>query len=265
LIRLAAMWTCCATLVACAPALREPPSLVELAGGRQVSSAQERGRILAEAERLLQEPDPVSMRTAAELFLRAAAGEPAEIGPLLGAVRAQVWLAGHVAEPAERKRAATGAVDAAQWCGRVDPAAPACRYWLAVALGVQARERRGTAMDALPRMVELLERAAEEEPGLDEAGPHRVLALLLLRAPGWPSGPGDPDRGLREARRAVELRPDHPPNQLCLGEALEVIGDREEAREAFRRAAVLASEGLRAGERDAAEWLDEAERALERM
>jgi len=253
----------CAVLAGCAPALREPPSLAEMAGAERPAGPEEGERLLAEADSLLRQPDAASMRAAADAYLRAAAEGAGGAGALIGAVRARVWLADHVEEPEAREAAATGAVEAAQWCGRVDPGSAECDYWLAVALGIQARERRSTALDALPRIVELLERAAAE-PEIDEAGPHRVLALVLLRAPGWPSGPGDPDRGLEEARRAVELRPEHPPNQLCLGEALDKTGDAEAGREAFREAARLARESLRGGERDAPEWLEQAERALGR-
>jgi tetratricopeptide (TPR) repeat protein len=261
LIRAATTILGCLFLAGCVPALREPPSLAEMAGGETGDAAEGREEGLAEAERLLRQADVGSMRKAANSFLRAAAGGA---GPdaLVGAVRAQVWLAGHDEDAAAREKAATGAVDAAQWCGRVDPGSATCDYWLAVSLGVQARERRGTALDALPRIVELLERAAAAEPGLDEAGPHRVLALVFLRAPGWPSGPGDPERGLEEARQAVALRPGHPPNQLCLGEALDKAGEPEAAREAYRKAALLAEEHLQAGERDAPEWLEQAEQAL---
>lgn len=262
MIRAASIALVCALLAGCAPALREPPSLAEMSGGASVGTPQEAERLLAEADSLLQQPDVPSMRAAADAFLRVASEGVGGTDALVGAVRAQVWLAGHEEDPEARESAATGAVHAAQWCGRRDPASPACDYWLAVALGVQARERRGTALDALPRMVDLLERAGAAAPEIDEAGPHRVLALVLLRAPGWPSGPGDPDRGLEQARRAVALRPDYPPNQLCLGEALEDVGEPEAGREAYRKAGILARERLAAGERDAAEWLEQAERAL---
>ena len=42
---------------------------------------------------------------------------------------------------------------------------------------------------------------------------------MLLRAPGWPLGPGDPEAALPEAQAAARLAPDYPPNQLVLGEA----------------------------------------------
>jgi hypothetical protein len=130
-----------------------------------------------------------------------------------------------------------------------------------VALGVQARERRTTALDALPRIVALLEQAAVDRPELEHAGPHRVLALVLVRAPGWPTGPGDKERGLEQARRAVALAPDFPPNQICLAEALAAMDEPEESREALSRAGALAREWRAAGHREADEWIEEIETA----
>ena len=154
------------------------------------------------------------------------------------------------------------AVRAGQWCERARPGSAPCDYWLAVALGVQARERRNTGHDALPRIVALLEAAAGQDPELDEAGPHRVLALVLLRAPGWPTGPGDPDRGLEEARESVRLRPDYPPNQLCLAEALSRIDDLAGSRLAYERALKQASSLSEAGNDEAGGWIEIAEREI---
>src|SRR5262249_50341871 len=112
------------------------------------------------------------------------------------------------------------AVELGQWCQRRAPANAECDYRLAIALGQQARERAATGRDALGRMVNLLKRAIAEKPELESGGPHRVLALVLLRAPSWPVGPGDPDAGLEQARAAVRMFPDSADNQLALGEAL---------------------------------------------
>jgi tetratricopeptide (TPR) repeat protein len=251
-----------AILAGCAPALREPPTLDEMAG--QPAAVDDVAGLPARADALWNERSLASVSAAERLYLQAATAEPQRIEGLTGAARAGVWLANHEAEPDARERAATAAVHAAQWCDRRRPGEAACQYWLAVALGVQARERRATAIDALPRIVELLELAAEGDPELEEAGPHRVLALVLLRAPGWPTGPGDPDLGLEQARLAAALRPDHPPNQLCLGEALGATGDREGSRRAYERALSLARPLAASGNPDAGEWIEEAERALEK-
>jgi hypothetical protein len=155
---------------------------------------------------------------------------------------------------------AVEAVQISQWCGRLHPEVVECDYRLALAVGQQARERSATAVDGLDVMVELLEGVIAEDPELDDAGGHRVLALVLLRAPGWPTGPGDPEIGLDHARLAVEIAPGYPPNQLVLGEALIENGQRDEAVEALERGVELAGE--RAGDPDAVEWLTSARETL---
>jgi hypothetical protein len=111
-------------------------------------------------------------------------------------------------------------------------------------------------------MLQHLRRAAAADPALDLAGPERVAALVLLRAPGWPLGPGDPDSGLLEARRAAARFPDHPPNQLALAEALLATGAAEAGRAAARRAVELARGLAARGDPDAAGWAAEGERLL---
>jgi hypothetical protein len=255
----AALALALAVTAGCAPALREPPPIEDL--GRTRSSTRPAADVLAEAERLDAARTLPSVRRAAELWEEAAARfEGERVTALLEASRARVWLAVREPERKERLSAATSAIEAAQLCAAAAPGDPRCDYRLAVALGVQARERRTTALDALPHIMGLLERAAETDHGLDQGGPDRVLALLYLRAPGWPAGPGDPDLGLEHARRAVTIAPDHPPNQLALAEALDATGDAATARGARSRAAELARGAADRGDPDAAEWLEEAER-----
>ncbi len=199
---------------------------------------------------------------ASEIYLQAARADDSRIEGLIGAARAQVWLVDHAPEAAAREAAAILAVQSAQWCLRIAPDDAGCHYWMGAALGVQARERPSTALDALPRIEQAFLRAAAEEPALDEGGPDRALALLYLRAPGWPTGPGDPDRGLEHARKAMMIKPDHPPNLLALAEALSATGNTEEAVETYSRGLELAKRRSAAGDLDAVEWIREAETAL---
>jgi hypothetical protein len=83
---------------------------------------------------------------------------------------------------------------------------------------------------------------------------------VLIRAPGWPLGPGDADAGLVAARRAATLRPQYPPNLLALAEALAKSGDANGARESYR-ARPRAGAGA-AGDADRDDWLREADEAL---
>ena len=97
----------------------------------------------------------------------------------------------------------TAAVDDAHRCVAAYPDDAACAYWLAVSLGLQARERPSTASDGIRKMLEAIDRAEALDPAVEHGGPARLRALVLLRAPGWPAGPGDPEAGLDEARKAV--------------------------------------------------------------
>ncbi|HET6922259.1 MAG TPA: hypothetical protein VFI16_03830, partial [Anaeromyxobacteraceae bacterium] len=216
----------------CAAALREPAQLSTAAPGGPSAA-----ELLAAAEAAwARRPESAEVRRAERLFAEAASADPAGIGGLAGAVRARAWLVEHSRDHAERLALATAAVEAGQWCLRRAPDDPACDYWLAVGLGLQARERPATAAEGLKLMAAALKRAAAADPRLDLGGPHRVLALVLLRAPAWPLGPGDPEAALAEARAGAALAPDHPPNQSTLGEALIANDRSDEGRAALGRA-----------------------------
>lgn len=246
----------------CARALHAPPPVSDLGGGGATVTADQIDSLLARAGDLFETREMASVREAASVWLTAARSNPDRLEPFLGAARSHVWLADHEPEAEERRGAARIAVQSAQWCERLDPASPACQYWMGAALGLQARERRSTGLDALPRIEEAFHRAATEEPTLERGGPDRALALLYVRAPGWPTGPGDPDRALEHARRAVSIDPDYPPNHLALGEALAATGEKGPSSEAYRTALDLARERLASGDPDAPEWIRDAEKAL---
>lgn len=255
-LALAVALGCAGAALGCAPALRPPAPLPPAPPGGDA------GDLLARADRAwAARADPARAREAARLYRDAAAADERRVDGLLGAMAALGWLADR--EPAAaRAGLADEAVQLGQWCQRRAPAEPACDYRLAVSLGLLARERHATAHEALGRMVTLLRRAAAAAPGLDDGGPRRVLALLLLRAPGWPVGPGDPEGALEEARAAAALAPGAAPNQLALGEALQKNERPDEARAAYRRAADLARTAEAAGIPEAPGWRAEAERAL---
>jgi hypothetical protein len=150
----------------------------------------------------------------------------------------------------------------AEACLAVAPQAAACLYGHALALGLEARAHPAHAGESLRQMLAELEGAEAADPGYDEAGPARVRALVLIRAPGWPLGPGDPAAGVIAARRAVNLRPQYPPNLLALAEALAKSADAPGARAAYQRARDEAIALPESADRD--EWLREADRGLQR-
>ena len=246
----------------CAAALHEPPPLVEMAGTSQVLNDAGAAALQAEAQALFNRRELDPARQAARLQLRASLNDSLRRQALVAAARILVWITDHDPDAAVRAAAAVQAVDAAIWCRRTAPQDSACDYWLGAALGVQARERRSTGYSALPEVEAAFQRVAAEAPDLDHAAGERSLAFLYLRAPGWPTGPGDPDLGLVHARAAVERYPDYPPNLLVLAEALNKTGDRDEARATWQRAVVAARQSMAVGDPDGPEWLADAETGL---
>jgi len=246
---------------ACVSALGETPDLTPVKTSSSGDLLEPAG-LRAEAEELLAaEQSFDTVDHARELFLEAAATDISCTDCLLGALRAYSWLVENEADSRLRKALAVEAVGIAQLCVERSKEDPRCRYRLALAVGQQARERPSTASDGLDVMIELLRELISTAPGIDNAGPERVMALVLLRAPGWPAGPGDPEAALEYARAAVRRVPDYPPNQLVLGEALEENELSGEADRAYEKALGLARS--RRG-REAKQWAEEAEEALAR-
>jgi hypothetical protein len=253
------------TALACAPALQSGRSPAPPGGPGSSSEPGSRSRdeLLRDGHALwARRPDADAVRQATSTFLAAARADP---GPateaLYGAIVGELWLARHRPRR-EQAGHAEAAVRLGQECEQRAPAAGECAYGLALALGLQARDRLATAHDGLRLMVERLKAAAARAPDLDGAGPARVLALVYLRAPAWPVGPGDPDAGLEQARAAAARAPEHPANRLVLGEALFAAGDERGGREAAAAGLAAAEARVAAGDPDAAEWVVEGRRLL---
>jgi hypothetical protein len=185
---------------------------------------------------------------------------PTSVEALVAAIAADAQRSEHEPDPKIRGELALESSRDANACLAREPLAAACLYGHAIAVGLEARARPTRAAELLKNMLEDLASAEAADPNYDQAGPARVRALVLIRAPGWPLGPGDVGAGLVAARRAVTLRPQYPPNLLALAEALAKTGDANGARETYARAHEVARALPLTAERD--DWLREADQAL---
>jgi hypothetical protein len=176
-------------------------------------------------------------------------------------IKANSKRSDHESDAGVRADLATQSSSAADACLALDSRAAACQYGKAVATGMEARAHPARAVGLLSGMLQNLGNADASDPNYDEAGPSRVRALVLIRAPGWPVGPGDTDAGLAAARRAVSLQPDYPPNALTLAEALSKSGDEKGARDNYAHARDLAQLLPPGPDRD--DWLRDAEDGLQ--
>jgi len=188
--------------------------------------------------------------------------EPSSVPALAAAIEADSRRSDRETDSKTRTELAADAGRDAQACLAREPEAAACLYGHAVALGLEAKAHPTRAGELLNGMLDALARAESADPAYDEAGPARVRALVLLRAPGWPLGPGDAEAGLAAARRAAALKPLYPPNLLALAEALAKNGDASGARENYGKAHDAALSLSGAEDRD--EWLREADQGLQR-
>ena len=187
---------------------------------------------------------------------------PDSVEALAAAIDSDARRSDQASDSRSRVELATEADRDAAACMALEPQNVACLYGSAIALGLEARAHPTRAGELLRTMLDRLAGAEAADAGYDHAGPTRVRALVLIRAPGWPLGPGDSDAGLAAARRAAALRPEYPPNQLALAEALAKTGDANGARKSYEQARELAQGLPAASDRDG--WLREADQALRR-
>ncbi len=177
-------------------------------------------------------------------------------------IKANSQRSDHESDGKVRAQLADEASAYAEACLKQAPQAAACLYGRGIALGMQTHEHPASAGELLKSMLDSLNSADAADPDYDNAGPSRVRALVLIRAPGWPLGPGDPDAGLAAARRAVALRPQYPPNLLALAEALSKTDDAAGARDTYAKARDAAQALPEAPDR--AGWLHDADQGLQR-
>ena len=190
------------------------------------------------------------------------AGAPQSVDGLVAAIQSDSARSDTATDGKIRAQLADEATGYADACIAQAPQAAGCLYGRGLALGLEARAHPTSANDALKSMLQALTSADAADPNYDQAGPSRVRALVLLRAPGWPLGPGDPDSGLTAARRAVELKPQYPPNLLALGEALAKTEDPAGAHDAYAKARDAAQAWPAGADKD--DWLREAELGLQK-
>jgi tetratricopeptide (TPR) repeat protein len=131
-------------------------------------------------------------------------------------------------------------------------------YYLAVNLGITVEKHPVAAVKSLDRIVANLEKALALSPDIHSAGPYRVLGMVYLKAPPWPTGIGDGDQAQELLAEAVRRSPAYPLNRIFYARALWEV----EGEDAEREIAANLEEALRLmnGERwrpVRERWMDE--------
>ncbi len=123
---------------------------------------------------------------------------------------------------------------------KMDPDNAQFQYSLALNIGLELEHASfANASLILQSFMNTLELVIKLDSTIDEGGALRILGALYLKAPPWPTGPGDLDRALDLLERAVAEHPEHPLNHLFLAEAQLEDEEPEEARASVESASAL--------------------------
>jgi tetratricopeptide (TPR) repeat protein len=125
------------------------------------------------------------------------------------------------------KKSAEIGVKAARSVG-INADNPEACYYFALNQGLIVQMRGLFALKQLPEIHEALKLAQKVET-LDFGGPLRVLGMMYLKAPAWPTGIGDLDKSLELLEKATANHPENPQNFMFYAEALIQDDNKEKA------------------------------------
>ena len=105
----------------------------------------------------------------------------------------------------------------------------AVHYYLAANLGLALHDHPVQAAENLSRLDQELQQALTLSRSVDQGGPLRLLGMLYLKAPPWPSGMGDGDKALTLLKASVDEFPKHPLNHVFYARALWEVDENGKA------------------------------------
>ena len=175
--------------------------------------------------------------------------------------RSLFWLAQY-GEDKQRLPLGRDAVRHAERMIELRPDRVEGHYFRAGSLGLVLQHDPSAGLKRLPEVVASLERAIEINGRFYRAAPHLALGAILLKAPPFPTGPGDLDAALENLEQAVKLAPRWPENWLWLADAKLADGDLAGAKQDAKRAQVLL-EGMNGVEAGA--WRSKANSILRQI
>lgn len=91
-------------------------------------------------------------------------------------------------------------------------------YYYAVFTGLLVQAEPVGGLSIVPEIKEYAERAIKIDKSFDDGGPLRLLGMLYIKAPPWPTSIGDVDLGIELLEEAVNIS-SYPLNKLFLAEA----------------------------------------------
>ena len=129
----------------------------------------------------------------------------------------------------DRAEVAQEGIAAARRAIALEPQCGPAYHYLALNLGQLARTKLLGALKLLGEMEGAWKQSIALDPNFRFASAHRSLGMLYRDAPGWPTSLGDRSKARTHLKKAVELAPSYPDNQLTLIETYLDWGDKKAA------------------------------------
>jgi len=175
--------------------------------------------------------------------------------------RSLFWLAQYGADE-RRLQWGRDAVDRASKMIGMQPDRVEGHYYKAGALGLVLQHDPSVGLKRISEVIDSLHQAIEIDGRFSHAAPHLALGAILLKAPPFPTGPGDLDAALESLEQAVKHAPRWPENWLWLAEAKLADRDLAGAKRDAKRCLVLL-EGMSGME--AGTWRQKAKKILRQI
>jgi tetratricopeptide (TPR) repeat protein len=133
------------------------------------------------------------------------------------AARTAVWLGNFGPEKGQDDKVRDG-LSYANTAVELKPEGEEALFYHGVLAGKLAELDNAYGLSGLKIIQQRMRQLIEKKSTYIYGGPDRVMAIVLMRSPGWPIGPGDWDLAEKHMRRALEIDPNWPENQLYMAE-----------------------------------------------
>lgn len=115
-------------------------------------------------------------------------------------------------------------------------------FFAGALLGQELLHGNSPGLVKMRRVEDHFERAVAMDPSYEQGAPLRALGTLLVKAPPWPVGVGEDERGLELLEEGARRFPDHPASHLFLGDAQVATSREEDATGSYEQVVSICQE-----------------------
>ena len=166
----------------------------------------------------------------AELYDQATRIRADEYDVLWEAARTCVWLGNYGPEDKQKDYVIQG-ITYANTAVEINPEGVEGLFYDGALAGKLAELDISYGANGMKTIMDRMQQLIDMDSNFIYGGPHRVLGILYMRAPGDPIGPGDWDLAEKHLKESLEYDPNWPENQLYYAELEFGLADERDQPE----------------------------------